>query len=84
MTQTEMFIAPTSQAEEILLFIQRHGSITRAQAASLYIFELSARICELQKRGWSFDRDEVEGENRYGRKYRVTKYSNARYRSQAE
>ena len=69
---------PTSQAEEILFYIQRHGSITRAQAAGLYIFELSARICELEKRGWRFDRKTISGKNRYDRKYRVTEYSNAR------
>ena len=51
MTQQEMFVTPTTQAEEILLYIQRHGSITRAQAASLFIFELSRVILDLEKKG---------------------------------
>ena len=65
-----------TQREEILRWIRVHGSITRAQAANLHIYELSARICELQNEGWTCDRKTITGKNAYGRKWRVTSYSN--------
>lgn len=68
---------PVSQKTEILAFIQNNGSITRSQAATRHIYELSSRIGELEKDGWEFDRNDVTGRNRYGRKWRCTRYSNA-------
>lgn len=66
------------QREEVLNFIQERGSITRAQAASLQIYELSSRIGELESEGWRFDRKTIKGKNRYGRVWKCTRYSNPR------
>ncbi len=65
-----------TQKDEILRHIQIHGSITRAVAANLHIYELSSRIGELEKEGWTFDRKTLTGTNAYGRKWRCTEYSN--------
>jgi len=68
---------PVTQKTEILDFIKHHGSITRAQAANLHIYELSSRLGELEDEGWRFDRTNISGRNRYGRMWRCTRYSNA-------
>ena len=65
-----------TQKDEILRHIQTHGSITRAVAANLHIYELSSRIGELEKEGWTFYRKTITGTNAYGRKWRCTEYSN--------
>lgn len=65
---------PKSQREEVIQYIRKHGFIDRVRAASLYIFELSARIGELEKRGYCFDRKRRTGKNRHGRKYTVVEY----------
>ena len=65
-----------TQREEILRYIQTHGSITRAKAANLHIYELSSRIGELEKEGWTFTRKTLTGKNAYGRKWRCIEYSN--------
>jgi len=70
-----------TQKQEILNYIQRQGSITRAQAAQLYIFELSSRIGELRSQGddngvrWQFTHTPVRGKRPGGRKWRVIRYS---------
>ena len=73
-----------TQKQEVLKYIRVHGSITRAQAANLHIYELSSRIGELEKEGWRFDRRTLTGTNAYGRKWRVTEYSNPRKVAQDE
>ena len=73
----------TTQKQEILQYVHKHGSITRAQAAQLYIFELSSRIGELSTQGddegvrWGFTRTPVHGK-RNGRAWRVIRYSEPR------
>ncbi len=70
-----------TQKQEILQFIQKHGSITRAQAGKLYIFELSSRIGELRSQGddegvrWDFKRTPVNGKRPGGRRWRIIRYS---------
>ena len=66
---------PNTQKEEVLEYIRKNGSITRLQAAQLYIFELSARIGELEKLGYIFNRREIGGTNKYGRKWKGVRYS---------
>ncbi len=65
---------PNSQREEVIQYIRKNGSITRLEAAQLYIFELSARIGELEKQGYVFNREEIGGTNRYGRKWKGVRY----------
>ncbi len=70
-----------SQKQEILNRIQSQGGITRAQAAHMYIFELSSRILELERDGddsgqrWKFTRTPVHGKRPGGRAWRVIRYS---------
>jgi len=70
-----------TQRQEILDYINRQGSITRAQAASLYIFELSSRIGELRSVGddkgvkWEFTHTPCHGKRPGGRAWRVIRYS---------
>lgn len=46
-----------TQAEKVLSFIQHHGYITRYKAVyELGIFELAARIAELESIGYKFDK----------------------------
>lgn len=70
--------APT-QAEQIVDYMRRNGSITRLEAANkLFIFELSARIVGLESRGWEFNKERVSRTNSYGQKKSFTKYSIAK------
>ena len=69
---------PITQDQEIILQIHQHGSITRAQAAQLHIYELSSRLGEMEKKGWQFDREKISGETAGGRKWKCIRYSNAR------
>ena len=63
-----------SQREEVIQYIRKHGSITRLEAAQLYIFELSARIGELERQGYVFNREDIGGTNKYGRKWKGVRY----------
>lgn len=65
-----------TQRERVIQYIKDFGSITRAEGfTQLGIVELPARICELERMGYEFDRETVFSENRYGEKVCFTKYS---------
>ena len=65
-----------TQRERVLKYLEDFGSITRAEAfTELVIVELPARICELERMGYSFKKETMFGENRYGDKVTYTKYS---------
>lgn len=50
-----------TQADKVLDYIRQHGKITRFRAVyELGIFELAARISELEERGIRFDKSERE------------------------
>ena len=56
-------------------YIEDFGSITRIEAfLDLGIFELPARICELENEGYKFKKTQHITKNRYGEKIRFTKY----------
>ena len=64
-----------TQSEEILEYINSHGQIDRITAFSeLGIFELAARIADLEKRGFRFRKTSRQGVSRSGRRYRYTVY----------
>lgn len=65
-----------TQRDRVLDYIKTHGSITRMESA-YYIgcFELAARICELEKVGYEFDKRRVKVKTRYGDMISVTKYT---------
>jgi len=64
-----------TQASRLLNHLQSGQSITRLSALTeLGIFELSARIIDLENMGHVIHRHRIEVENRFGEKVRVAEY----------
>ena len=65
-----------TQKERVLRYLNEFGSITRAEGfTELGIVELPARICDLQRDGYEFNRETVSAKNRYGEDVTFTRYS---------
>lgn len=65
-----------TQEERVLEYIKEFGSITTWEAfADLGITRLSAKIFDLDKLGYKFDRKTEISTNRYGKKVHYTRYS---------
>lgn len=65
-----------TQKERLLKWFWDYGSITRAEAfTELGIVEMPARICELERMGYLFDKETVLKKNRYGENVCFTKYT---------
>lgn len=64
-----------TQKQRVLEIIQKEGGITRASAAKHYIFELSARIIDLEREGWTFKRTPLKGKRYDGSRWRIIRYS---------
>lgn len=65
-----------TQKADILNFIREMGSITRMQAfTAIGVVELSARILEMERDGYKFNRDWVNGVAHNGRRWRIIRYS---------
>ena len=65
-----------TQKDDVINYIKENGFITRAEAWSdLGIAELSARICELEKEGFEFNKKRIPFKSRLGRKSSFIKYS---------
>ena len=63
------------QKQDILDWLNQYGSLTRMQAFDeLGIVELSSRIGEIEKDGWTVPREQVRGRGRNGRPYTITRY----------
>ena len=61
-TKTKM-----TQCDIVLWHLENEGTLTRAQAATLYgIYELAARICELKKLGHNITSTKGTSHNRFG------------------
>ena len=54
------------QCDRVLMFIDRHGAITQADADTIKVKRLSARIYDLRKRGEKIVADTIYGKNEYG------------------
>ena len=64
-----------TQAERVLEYIKRFGSITTLQAfRDLGVTRLSARIFELRNKGLNIDSTSVTSKNRYGESCTYAKY----------
>lgn len=64
------------QQERLLKYLKDNGSITAYEAVKeLGILQLSARIIELQRQGYKFDRKQESSKNRYGEKVYYKRYS---------
>ena len=65
-----------TQKQDILDYLNAHGSLTRMEAFSeLGVCELASRIGELEKDGHGFTRTWLEGKARNGRRWRVVRYA---------
>ena len=65
-----------TQREEILEYLNEHGSITPMQAWNeLFITKLATRISEMRKDGIKFKIEYIAHKNIYGRTVRYAKYS---------
>lgn len=65
-----------TQREAVIDYLNTYGSITRLDAfMDLGIAELPARICELEKKGYSFNKVRVPFKSRLGRHSSYIKYS---------
>ena len=74
-----MITSPKNQNEAIISHIQRHGEIDFLDASQLIgVSQLTARISELRRKGWTFEKKTVTGKNRFGHTFSKTIYSNAR------
>ena len=68
-------MAKRTQADRVLEYIQKFGSITTLQAfRDLGVTRLSARIFELKARGLEIDSTSVTNKNRYGENCTYAKY----------
>ena len=64
------------QEDRILDFIQKNGSINRLQAMyRIGVFELSARINGLEKKGFKFKKERGKIINKYGEVVKFVTYS---------
>ena len=64
-----------TQKERLLDYLNRHGTITAREAVyKLGITQLSARIIDLERDGWTVPRKRVFVANWNGKKVRVTQY----------
>ena len=69
-------MARMTQRDRVIQYIKDFGSITRAEAFNeLGIVELAARICELERMGYKFEKKTVYRKNRYGEMIHFTKYT---------
>lgn len=65
-----------TQRQRIVDYLRSNGSITRLDSCTkLFIFELSARIIELERRGWVFNKSRESVKNIYGETKNFTRYS---------
>ena len=65
-----------SQAQRVIDYIEKNGSITQLQALNdIGVMRLASRISELKKQGHLITSELVTVTNRYGEKCRVKKYS---------
>lgn len=64
-----------TQQERILKYMDDFGSITAIEAVTdLGITQLSARLCELQNKGYTFRKEAQTGKNRYGETTHFIRY----------
>lgn len=63
-----------TQAQEILMHIKKHGSITTLDAFGFGCTRLASRVCEMKERGIDIRREMVTVFNRDGEKCRVARY----------
>ena len=64
-----------TQAQRLLAHLKEGGVVTRFNAlAEFGIFELSARVIDLENAGYVISRDRIQVNNRWGEKVSVCRY----------
>lgn len=64
-----------TQAERVLQYMERYGSITQFQAlADLGVMRLASRISDLRKAGWPIESEMATVQNRFGENVSVKRY----------
>ena len=64
-----------AQKDRVIAHILAYGSITAAEAYSLYgCMRLASRICDLKRAGYKIGKVMEEGKNRYGEPERHARY----------
>lgn len=65
-----------SQQKRLRAYLDSGRSITRLESFNeLGLFELSARICELQREDYPINKERIKVTNRFGEVITVVKYS---------
>ncbi len=65
-----------TQCDRVIDYINKFGSITSRDAViDLGIMELPARICDLQRKGYTFKKRSESSKNRFGEKVHYIRYS---------
>lgn len=66
----------TTQNQQVMAHLKRHGSITAAEAYEAYgVMRLAARIADLKEMGYDIHTEIITGNNRYGHGVRYAKYT---------
>ena len=63
-----------TQANRVLDYLMKHGSITQFEALQLGVMRLASRVSELRKNGTEINSEMVKVTNRYGETCRVKRY----------
>lgn len=64
-----------TQCQRVLAYIKQYGSITSWEAyRDLSITQLGARLFELKKQGYMFEKERINTTNRMGEKTHYDKY----------
>lgn len=64
-----------TQKEMIIQWFSEHETLDRLQAfTELGIFELSARICDLKRNGYTFTSNKKSKLNKYGNSFTYSEY----------
>lgn len=64
-----------SQCNRLIEYLQKYGTITQKEATDrLGITRLSARVCELKKKGYEFETERIKVRNRFGESCPVARY----------
>ena len=65
-----------TQRDRIVEYINEFGSITALEAVrDLGVLQLSARLVELERQGYRFEKKSETSKNRYGENVHYTRYS---------
>lgn len=69
-------MSKATQAQRVLDYMDKHGSITQLQALQeIAVMRLASRIADLKKQGYPITSEMVTVKNRYGESCSIKRYS---------